>query len=241
MPRASTSIGSPLPSRAPRRSRTSTPASAAPARTSFSPATPTWCRRARTRTGPIRRSPARSSDDTLYGRGAVDMKGAVACAWRPLPRSPCGTRTANPRGRSRFSITGDEESIAVNGTVKLLKWAAERGEAFDHCILGEPSNTAGARRHHQDRPARLAQRHAGDHRQAGPRRLSGARRQSGARPGRAHGRADGRAARPAATRISTPRTSNSRRSTSAIPVNLFPARHARASTSASTTTTARSC
>jgi succinyl-diaminopimelate desuccinylase len=37
-------------------------------------------------------------------------------------------------------ITGDEESAAVNGTVKLLKWAAERGESFDHCILGEPSN-----------------------------------------------------------------------------------------------------
>jgi succinyl-diaminopimelate desuccinylase len=37
-------------------------------------------------------------------------------------------------------ITGDEESVAVNGTVKLLKWAAERGESFDHCILGEPSN-----------------------------------------------------------------------------------------------------
>ena len=37
-------------------------------------------------------------------------------------------------------ITGDEESVAVNGTIKLLKWAAERGEVFDHCILGEPSN-----------------------------------------------------------------------------------------------------
>jgi succinyl-diaminopimelate desuccinylase len=37
-------------------------------------------------------------------------------------------------------ITGDEEGIAVNGTPKLLKWAAEQGEKFDHCILGEPSN-----------------------------------------------------------------------------------------------------
>src|SRR5204863_2842868 len=36
--------------------------------------------------------------------------------------------------------TGDEEGIAVNGTVKLIRWAAERGERFDHCILGEPSN-----------------------------------------------------------------------------------------------------
>ena len=39
-------------------------------------------------------------------------------------------------------ITGDEESIAVNGTIKLLQWAAERGEKFDHCVLGEPSNVA---------------------------------------------------------------------------------------------------
>src|ERR1700735_1436060 len=44
------------------------------------------------------------------------------------------------KGSISFLITGDEESIAVNGTIKLLKWAAERGEKFDHCILGEPSN-----------------------------------------------------------------------------------------------------
>jgi succinyl-diaminopimelate desuccinylase len=37
-------------------------------------------------------------------------------------------------------ITGDEEAISVNGTVKLLKWVTERGEKFDHCVLGEPSN-----------------------------------------------------------------------------------------------------
>ncbi|NWP70539.1 peptidase dimerization domain-containing protein, partial [Escherichia coli] len=37
-------------------------------------------------------------------------------------------------------ITGDEEDISVNGTIKLLKWVAERGEKFDHCVLGEPSN-----------------------------------------------------------------------------------------------------
>jgi succinyl-diaminopimelate desuccinylase len=37
-------------------------------------------------------------------------------------------------------ITGDEEDVAINGTIKLLKWVAERGETFDHCVLGEPSN-----------------------------------------------------------------------------------------------------
>src|SRR6185437_4521222 len=45
-----------------------------------------------------------------------------------------------PKGSISFLITGDEEAISVNGTVKLLKWVAERGEKFDHCVLGEPSN-----------------------------------------------------------------------------------------------------
>jgi succinyl-diaminopimelate desuccinylase len=78
---------------------------------------------------------------TLYGRGAVDMKGAVACALAAAldHLAACGGK---PKGSISFLITGDEESIAVNGTVKLLKWAAERGETFDHCILGEPSNAA---------------------------------------------------------------------------------------------------
>ena len=44
------------------------------------------------------------------------------------------------KGSISFLITGDEESVAVNGTPKLLDWAAKHGETFDHCILGEPSN-----------------------------------------------------------------------------------------------------
>ena len=46
----------------------------------------------------------------------------------------------NGKGSISFLITGDEEDISVNGTIKLLKWCAERGEKFDHCVLGEPSN-----------------------------------------------------------------------------------------------------
>jgi succinyl-diaminopimelate desuccinylase len=80
---------------------------------------------------------AEISEGTLYGRGAVDMKGAVACAVAAALDHPA-PRTG--RGSISFLITGDEESIAVNGTVKLLQWTAERGERFDHCILGEPSN-----------------------------------------------------------------------------------------------------
>ena len=44
------------------------------------------------------------------------------------------------KGSISFLITGDEEGIAVNGTPKLLQWCADRGETFDHCLLGEPSN-----------------------------------------------------------------------------------------------------
>ena len=50
------------------------------------------------------------------------------------------THDGRPKGSISFLITGDEEGVAVNGTVKLLKWAADRGEKFDHCLLGEPSN-----------------------------------------------------------------------------------------------------
>ena len=78
---------------------------------------------------------------TLYGRGAVDMKGAIACMLAAT-LDHLAARGGKPKGSISFLITGDEESIAVNGTVKLLTWARERGEHFDHCILGEPSNAA---------------------------------------------------------------------------------------------------
>jgi succinyl-diaminopimelate desuccinylase len=81
------------------------------------------------------------ADGTLYGRGAVDMKGAVACMMA-ASLDHLGARGGEPKGSISFLITGDEEGIAVNGTIKLLQWAAERGERCDHCILGEPSNAA---------------------------------------------------------------------------------------------------
>ena len=79
----------------------------------------------------------------LYGRGAVDMKGGIACAVAAALdhlAANGGKPQKDGKGSISFLITGDEESIAVNGTPKLLAWAAERGEKFDHCILGEPSN-----------------------------------------------------------------------------------------------------
>ena len=131
---------------------------------------------------------------TLYGRGAVDMKGAVACAMA-ASLDYLAARGGKLDGSISFLITGDEESIAVNGTVKLLQWAAERGERFDHCILGEPSNAAAI-----GDTIKIGRRGSLngvliDHRQAGPRRLSAARRQSGPRARQADGRADGALAR----------------------------------------------
>jgi len=74
----------------------------------------------------------------LYGRGAVDMKGGIAC----MMAAALDFIRENPDfgGSIGFLITGDEEGPAINGTVKLLEWAKGRGERFDHCILGEPTN-----------------------------------------------------------------------------------------------------
>jgi succinyl-diaminopimelate desuccinylase len=78
-------------------------------------------------------------DGFLYGRGAVDMKGGIACSVAAV-LDYLATNDGRPKGSISFLITGDEEDISVNGTIKLLQWAAERGEKFDHCVLGEPSN-----------------------------------------------------------------------------------------------------
>ncbi|MGL4263423.1 MAG: succinyl-diaminopimelate desuccinylase [Afipia sp.] len=78
-------------------------------------------------------------DGMLYGRGAVDMKGGIACSVAAV-LDYLAANGGKPKGSISFLITGDEEDIAVNGTIKLLQWAAARGEKFDHCVLGEPSN-----------------------------------------------------------------------------------------------------
>ncbi|MCK9915758.1 succinyl-diaminopimelate desuccinylase [Microbacteriaceae bacterium K1510] len=76
----------------------------------------------------------------LYGRGAVDMKGGIGCAVAAVLDHLAANGGKPKKGSISFLITGDEESIAVNGTPKLLEWVAKLGEKFDHCILGEPSN-----------------------------------------------------------------------------------------------------
>ncbi|OAF12643.1 succinyl-diaminopimelate desuccinylase [Bradyrhizobium centrolobii] len=82
-------------------------------------------------------------DGFLHGRGAVDMKGGIACSVAAVLEHLAangGKPRPDGKGSISFLITGDEEDVSINGTIKLLKWAAERGEKFDHCVLGEPSN-----------------------------------------------------------------------------------------------------
>jgi succinyl-diaminopimelate desuccinylase len=82
-------------------------------------------------------------DGFLYGRGAVDMKGGIACSVAAVLQYLAdhgGKPGKNGEGSISFLITGDEEDVSVNGTIKLLQWVAARGETFDHCVLGEPSN-----------------------------------------------------------------------------------------------------
>jgi succinyl-diaminopimelate desuccinylase len=78
-------------------------------------------------------------DGRLYGRGAEDMKGGVAASLAAV-LAHVAAHGAPAKGSIAFLITGDEEADAVNGTVKLLAWATERGFAMDHCVLGEPTN-----------------------------------------------------------------------------------------------------
>ncbi|MDO9417759.1 succinyl-diaminopimelate desuccinylase [Pararhizobium sp.] len=77
-------------------------------------------------------------DGEMYGRGAVDMKGGIACFIAAVARHI--EKNGPPTGSISFLITGDEEGPAINGTVKLLQWAAEKGETWDACIVGEPTN-----------------------------------------------------------------------------------------------------
>ena len=74
-------------------------------------------------------------DNTLYGRGAVDMKSGVAAFVAAVAQAP-------QTGRISLAITNDEEADGVNGTARILEWAAAQGHRFDFAIVGEPSATA---------------------------------------------------------------------------------------------------
>jgi len=80
-------------------------------------------------------------DGVLYGRGAVDMKGAIA-AFVAAAAAYLHEAGSPPPGAISFLITGDEEGPSVNGTKKMLPALQARGERFDACIVGEPTNPA---------------------------------------------------------------------------------------------------
>ena len=75
----------------------------------------------------------------LYGRGATDMKGAIA-AFAAAASRFLAERGAEFGGSISLLITGDEEGPAINGTRKVLEWLAAKGERLDACIVGEPTN-----------------------------------------------------------------------------------------------------
>jgi len=79
------------------------------------------------------------ADGTLFGRGAADMKSAIAAF------VAAASRHGEPeQGSISLLITGDEEGISINGTIKVLGWLQEQGERIDHCVVGEPTATAKA-------------------------------------------------------------------------------------------------
>jgi succinyl-diaminopimelate desuccinylase len=77
-------------------------------------------------------------DGMLYGRGAADMKSAIAAF------VAAAAKIGKPKGSISLLITGDEEGAAINGTVKLLEWLTARGEKINHCVVGEPTSVGHA-------------------------------------------------------------------------------------------------
>lgn len=74
----------------------------------------------------------------LYGRGAADMKSAIAAFVAAVARHLA--THGRPSGSISLLITGDEEGPAINGTRKVLQWLTEQGEQLDACLVGEPTN-----------------------------------------------------------------------------------------------------
>lgn len=79
--------------------------------------------------------------DTLHGRGAADMKSAIACFIAATSRA-AASRTDRQPGSLSLLITGDEEGEAENGTRAVVAALAAEGERIDHCLVGEPTSSA---------------------------------------------------------------------------------------------------
>lgn len=81
---------------------------------------------------------AQIDDGMLYGRGAADMKSAIAAF--AIATKEFLEKTPNFKGTISFMITGDEEGDGINGTRKMVKLLQERNTKIDHCLVGEPTN-----------------------------------------------------------------------------------------------------
>ncbi len=75
-------------------------------------------------------------DDVLYGRGAVDMKSAVAAFCTAAIKY---SQQSTPDFSIVLMITGDEEGEAKHGTKAILDWMTKNQQRIDHCIVGEPT------------------------------------------------------------------------------------------------------
>jgi len=78
-------------------------------------------------------------EDSLYGRGAADMKASIAC-FAAATAHFLAKRGKDFGGSISLLITGDEEGVAVNGTKKVLDWLQQKGEILDLCVVGEPTS-----------------------------------------------------------------------------------------------------
>jgi succinyl-diaminopimelate desuccinylase len=74
-------------------------------------------------------------DGWLTGRGAADMKSAIAAF------AAAASKVQVP-GSLSFLITGDEEGLAQDGTGPVVQALMAEGERIDHCVLGEPASAA---------------------------------------------------------------------------------------------------
>ncbi len=81
---------------------------------------------------------AKIIDGKLFGRGAADMKCAIACFVSAVAEFL--EKNPNPDFGVGFLITNDEEADGVNGTAKVLEWMQESGKKISHCLVGEPTN-----------------------------------------------------------------------------------------------------
>ena len=79
------------------------------------------------------------ADGMLYGRGAADMKTAIACF--VIACENFINKHPNHKGSIALLLTADEEGVATHGTVKVAQTLQNRQEKIDYCLVGEPSST----------------------------------------------------------------------------------------------------